>query len=254
MNAISVRNSRRHDLNENQWIEIMVKRDQEETDADNRPSCVAATIVDISQTGIKIRSEVPFEFHESLVLEVPRTYSDQTLGLIATVRWTQPDEDTEMWMAGCVIADEFPPEYINEIARDGIVDRRNNGREKISIEANGRFELSSDSFPINISDVSLTGLRLFSPKACEVGSRIQVTFDEEERSERFTARTVFQSEVDGGYLIGCRVLEGSPYSLLGRSVQPEAPKRNLADVGKKSLAVVGIGFMLIWLVRQLFFN
>ena len=280
--TVAFRSSHRHEIKREDWIAVTIRRPNDSDNVDSvsiesgqhdpaecelpekdtespldefKGETLEGFIVDISTTGIKLRSSHSFSFHEILILEIPRGDSAESIFVTAEVRWTQPDRNVEeTWSTGCIIADEFSADYINEIARKGVLDRRQSKRESTNEFAKSRVESMAKDHDITISDVSATGIGFLSPIHVESGKRIQIEFrdqDDDGRIERFTVRAIRSTEVEGGYFVGCKLLRGSTYKILGQAVA--AKVRAATDYRRMvpALNLFGMVLLIFFIIRDL---
>ncbi|MDG2471476.1 MAG: PilZ domain-containing protein [Pirellulaceae bacterium] len=135
------------------------------------------------------------------------------------------------------------------------MDRRGAPRLALAAEAVGQWELSTEGFPLSVSDVSAAGIGVVIDKPCEVGQRLRISFDgETQDADTITAKTVRQREVAGQYLVGCTILKGAPYLFLNRSVEMkcrQAVRKNRVYLGTLCIRIVDIyilatNFCLRW--------
>lgn len=242
------RRSKRHELSPSKQIDVKVER----LDHDGRTTreTIKAKIVDISLNGFKLSCHMAFEFQEKLVILLPRRDGKDSILVTAEVRWVQPMGKS--WSAGCLIAESFPDDYIDEISQDGILDRRTSDRHLTDQNAVGRWELSQQDAPIAIRNVSANGLGIFVREESEVGKRIRIKLKGSDSS--ITAKAVWQRKVDKGYQIGCEVLEGSPYSVIESAITESSSAAVTPLKRYQSLTFCGISFLLVILIRNLFFS
>lgn len=242
------RQSQRHQINASQQIEVQLLRTVRGAEGESTEQC-DARVVDISLNGFKLQCPIALGFQEKIRVEFPG-HDDGPILATAEVRWVEPNADEHNWSAGCLLSEPFPREYIDQMAKDGVLDRRSSPRRKTDKQATGRWELSPEDFPLTISDVSAQGVRIHTEYPCEIGKRIRIRIGDR---TGLTARAVWQQETSEGYLIGCEVTEGSPYALI---------EANLSDVLHSSqpparryqvLALGGLSLMLVMLIRHWFF-
>lgn len=242
------RKSKRHELDASKQIKVHVIRTEESEHLEPSEKKHPAQIVDISLNGFKISAEAAFEFQEKIVIEFPRR-NEESIKASAQVRWVQPNPEGNSWSAGCLLSDSFPPDYIDEISQEGILNRRDSNRLPTSQMAVGRWELSQSDQQMKIVDVSAKGIGLMVEEEVEIGKRIRIRVNDD---ISITARSLWQKQVEGGYKIGCEVLEGSPYSIV-QSVVAEAGASENRDNRYQTLTFCGLSFLLVLLLRGLFF-
>jgi hypothetical protein len=214
---------------------------------------IEAQIVDIGRNGIRLESSITFEFQEEIVIEIPGIGESPQLFVVAQVRWTQPTKNGSAWSAGAILSENFPEHFLNEIAKKGLLDRRGAPRLALAAEAVGQWELSTEGFPLSVSDVSATGIGVVIDKPCEVGQRLRISFDgETQDADTITAKTVRQREVAGQYLVGCTILKGAPYLFLNRSVEMKCRQAVRKNRAYLALALSALGLLTFTFLRQIF--
>ncbi|MEE2640233.1 MAG: PilZ domain-containing protein [Planctomycetota bacterium] len=245
----SRRKSKRHELETARQIPVRLRRVGAECEPAERVE--AAGVVDISRNGFKLEAECPLAFREKLLVELPSPIGGEGIQLHAEVRWVQPDNASATWSAGCWIPETFPTDYLDEISQQGLLDRRVQTRERTDQPATGRWEHGGQEMPVSIRDVSSKGVSLLVSEEIEIGKRIRLRVGKV--SELVTARAVWQESVPGGFLVGCEVIEGSPYSIL-EDVVLEA-RRNLerASGHYQTLILCGLVLILVVFLRDLIF-
>lgn len=248
MNNKSRRRSKRHELDASKQISVNVFRIQDGAFQDQGEP-VEAKIVDISANGFKVNSKTAFEFQEKIKVELPRQ-NGETVITVAEVRWIEPNADDRSWSAGCLIEDAFPQEYIDEMAQAGILDRRSSVRHQTDQPAIGRWELTQTDFPITVTDISANGIGLLLEEEPELGKRIRIRLED---SNSITARAVWQKPVEGGFQVGCEVVEGSPFAIIEASLS-HALQGAEEKMGRyQVLSLCGMSLLLVMLIREWFF-
>lgn len=251
------RKTKRHEISGDQRIDVNVFRNAKVADCKDENESVVAEIVDISLTGLKLESTIAFEFQEKVVISIPRASGIDPIRIPAQVRWVQPvskgRKKSSAWAAGCLLEETLPTDYIDEISASGMLDRRAAPRIQIDKNATARWEMSQTDFPVQIKDVSSTGIGIVVPKDCEVGKRIRIEVDNgTERQVSLTGKPVRQNPVDDGTFVGCEIAVGSAeglkdYAVDGLSEKPEARR------SYQTLTFSGISLVIVMIVRHLFF-
>lgn len=253
----SRRKAKRHEIAGDQRIDVQIFRNGCDSDCRDNNDIVAAEIVDISLTGLKLESATAFEFEEKILLSIPRTSSEKPIEIPAQVRWVQPVGNSKKtsgaWAAGCLLEESLPTDYIDEISASGMLDRRVAPRIRIKKEATARWEMSQEDFVVQIHDISTTGIGIVMPKDCDVGKRIRIEIDKG-TSEHIllTGKTVRHNLVEDGIFVGCEIAPGSAdslseFALEGPALTQESPGRY------QTLIFSGLSLLLVMIVRQVFF-
>lgn len=253
----SRRKAKRHEIPGDQRIDVQIFRNGCGSDCTDNNEIVAAEIVDISLTGLKVESATAFEFEEKILLSIRRTSSEKPIEIPAQVRWVQPvgksKKESAVWAAGCLLRDSLPADYIDEISDSGMLDRRISPRIRIEKEATARWEMSQDDFVVQIQNISSNGIGIVVPKDCDVGKRIRIEIDKG-TSEHFflTGKTIRHNPVDDGIFVGCEIAPGSANSLSKYAQESLSLMRESPRTYKK-LVVSGLSLLLLIIARQVFF-
>lgn len=249
MKTPSRRKFKRHALDSTKQISVQVFRVlSDRTDEDTET--ISAIVVDISPNGFKLETSTSFGFQEKIVVHLPRE-SGETVQTPAEVRWVEPTADGKSWNAGCLVSGCLPPSYIDELANLGVLNRRNAVRHKTKQKAVGKWEMTQQEFPVRIIDVSNHGVGLLLDHEPEIGKRILV---KGQNSSSMTARPVWKKKVDQGYLVGCEVVEGSPYMVIEGSLSKALQRGEEKSSRYQVLSLCGLSLFLVLLIREWFFT
>jgi hypothetical protein len=171
-----------------------------------------------------LRAPIAFEKSVRLVMRVA------TLGLelevSADVCWIRPT-GRDQWCLGCCFAGELPEELLPKLASAGYLNQRRHSRYAISVAALARKELAPDSeVAVHLENLSAGGFQMVSPQPATPGERLLVKLQNRDGpSYCISARAVWQTEVDGGYCVGCSFLNKHGYGVLRKVAMPPEPVR-----------------------------
>jgi len=78
------------------------------------PGCVDVELVDLSRTGVRLRSPVPLAEGETITVRLHDVQSRAQLTRSGTVRWTRPDRG-DTWSIGCQFCESVDWETLGEL-------------------------------------------------------------------------------------------------------------------------------------------
>jgi hypothetical protein len=211
---------KRHRLRRGKPIRVTVERQSGSTPEE-------AELLDISRSGMKVAVPIHLALHEAVQLKLEVPDLDTSLSLPATVCWSRPGEG-DIWRVGCQFSPPLPESTLAQLAEGGFLQRRQNPREEVAIEASIRWEAAEQSSDVRITDLSTGGFCLLCYQPGKVGDRLllEVT-DASGELTRIPARAQWQRQADEGVLtgqplffIGCMFLHNQGYQTLRDIARP----------------------------------
>lgn len=163
----------------------------------------SAAIIDISRSGIKLSIDDCLLIGEdlSLTLEVPD--SSLAYSFPAKVRWTQPVDDAT-WRVGCSLDPPLSEETVDSLASRGYLQRRQDQREPVSLDASVRWETTSQSIPVQMLDVSAGGFCFQSDRNGKDSPRLVLQLNSDaDAALMVRAKVLWKQDADEGCLYGC---------------------------------------------------
>lgn len=162
-----------------------------------------ATIIDISHSGVKLSVKDCLLIGEdvSLILDVADVNSASSFP--AKVCWTQPVDDTT-WRVGCLFDPPLSDATVTSLASGGHMQRRQDYRKPIHLEAKVRWESTSQIIPIQMVDVSTSGFCFQSDQNGKETPRLALQLDSDADAPlSVRAKVQWKRNTDDGCLYGC---------------------------------------------------
>ena len=194
---------------------------------------VQAQLLDISQRGLKL--SVPIELANDEVFRVRLANDELGVDVIesAQVCWARKQEETDSWTVGCKIQQQIDKNTLEDLVEHGLLDRRFSGRRPVTGDALAQWELSGESVPVQLLNLSAGGFCLASDQPTKIGSRLKLILSDDDgrSSGEILARARWQREFDNGYLIGCEMTLDDVLDLVGHF--SSSPQVSFANPGRR---------------------
>ncbi|MCA9261703.1 MAG: PilZ domain-containing protein, partial [Planctomycetales bacterium] len=164
-------------------------------------------LLNISAGGAKMRVSEGFDVAEALAVRLHVPALQRTIEVAASVCWGEPAQGGT-WVMGCAFTPTIPRELLQEFASAGVLERRDQKREMLSLSAKLKWELDADVCDVVIRDYSLGGGCCVQAKyAGFPGQRLLLTMPRPDASPvKICALARWQLEIEDGFLIGCEFL------------------------------------------------
>jgi hypothetical protein len=188
------------------------------------PVSLEAEPLDISEGGTKLRVGAPVSFEEPFTLVVGCVEGPLRLTLSCRVAWLR-EEWEHCWLIGCQFIPALPPQAMEEMFCNGVIERREFPRYPVSGEVMVQWELQAESFFAEPIDISEAGFCMRCPQAAQVGQRMRITAGAEQSRATVQAKTQWCMELERSFLVGCSFLERSGFTRLRRALDA-APVEN----------------------------
>jgi hypothetical protein len=181
-------------------------------------------LVDISQGGVRLRSENLVRKGESLTLTLSPKGFPTSLSARAKVCWTTLAPKGSHWL-GCSIEPRIPQSLLDHLASTNILDRRHDARHEVSIALSASWELDPTAFDVKILNISRGGLCLLISQDGHLGDRIRLTLPGDNHKPTYILTTVcWQAGTKDGYLVGCSLSQRTAYEKLVRLANAQSPE------------------------------
>jgi len=167
-------------------------------------------LLDISNGGAKLRTSDQVPEGQKLSLKLK---SDEITGSVkvdATVCWSQLARGGE-WILGCTFKPEIPRLVLDQLAKTGAFDRREDERVKVSIHSDAAWELTPELESVCIINLSSHGFCVASKQPGKPGSRVMLKFEE---GRTVTGRCRWQVASEAGFTLGCEFSSTEDYTTL----------------------------------------
>ncbi len=189
-------------------------------------------LLDISRSGVKLSASINLPINENLRVNLEIPESNVKMSLPAQVSWSRPQED-DQWRFGCQFSPSLAEDTLAELAAGGFLQRREDPREEVEIEATIRWEGTDKSIPMRITDISSGGFCMACFDAAVIGSRflLEIT-DPSGHTDQIPARVQWQREGEKGsltgksmFFLGCMFLDHQGYRMLLESLPKDEAAR-----------------------------
>ena len=214
-------NKRKHDRFDTTKEDDIVVTVHRKNSIEGQPdTAIAATIDDLSQSGIRIRTTDPMNFHEKVVLEVENKRGSCFVAK-AEIRHIQPDlRGDGGWISGCILSELLPDDLLDALARIGLVNRRRYDRKEVKLPAKVKVEMNSDEIKVDVIDLSRNGISFRCDQEIQVGSKIQIGFWGRAKLLSFCLRACRCTQTEEGWIVGCSPLKGDLNELFASLDRP----------------------------------
>jgi hypothetical protein len=105
-------------------VRVLVERGEGED-----PTRASAELLDLSRTGIRLRTAASLAVDESLTVEIRDESSGLQLTRPATVRWTSPEPDGK-WSVGCLFAEQVDWPTLGELFLNDVLSTERSGNDE----------------------------------------------------------------------------------------------------------------------------
>lgn len=190
------------------------------------------TTVDISPSGMRLLSEGDFQVGQPIWTELKTTRSHGIYR--GNVRRIEP------WVAGqlilgCSLRDAIPNEVLQELASEGVINRRADGRFSIDIPGTISWPLSPEEIPVKIQDYSSGGMKLHSEERIPEQTRLRLRFEASGQEVTLEAKSAWSRQADQGWITGVGLVERDAPTIvaetLGREAQTEPAGTSKSGAG-----------------------
>ena len=193
-------------------------------------------LMDLSRNGLRMATHCAIPKNEQVEIEICVSKSDVVIRVPGTVRWVTPGVN-QSWFVGCTLNEKITEKQISQLAAASALERRENPRRPISVDAEAKSELGSAYHPVRLVNYSEGGCCISSQNSiAKPGERLMVKIPRKPGANPRTirAKAAWCTQLVGGYSTGCRFLAREDYLQLlaclpaeGHQPSPvgSAPKR-----------------------------
>jgi hypothetical protein len=173
----------------------------------------SAEPIDISERGMKLRVDVPFQFEESITVILGSSEGQLRLALSGRVTWLRQERD-DSWLLGCQFTPKLPPDALEEMFSKGMIERRRSPRYPVSGQGVGQWELQPESFNIWLVDISQGGFCFCCAEPAPIGQRVRLSIGTPQQTITLQAKAQWCAAIDNAFLVGCEFLDHQSYHKL----------------------------------------
>lgn len=189
------------------------------TKNDNSFEAIQTELVNISVGGAKFKSNQSVTVNEVVSVKIDVDQPGQAISVSGEVRWIAPLDGDEWWL-GCAFKPSIPHEVLNQLARQGILERREHVRQRISLPVTVQWQLEYEPTTVMVVDYSAGGLCLVSKVERGPGERLMLKFElDDGREVQVRASTRWEVCCDEGFLIGCEFIDPRDFLLLNEFLE-----------------------------------
>ncbi len=218
----------------------------------------SASVLDLSQNGAKfgMSESLPIKSHTSVRFVCDSLQLEFCVS--GTICWARPMGRKEWWI-GCSFADPIDKSYIRDLARAGLLERRQDQREPLDVSAVVQWECQPEPIRVRMLDLSPGGFQIRADEKARLGERIVLSFGDRQRLQApIVARVQWcekVNDVDGeDYRIGCAFLNREGFSQCRQRVTVLPPMRKITPSRMRQswwivvlgVAAAGLGAFLAW--------
>ena len=166
--------------------------------------------------GASIKNDAAVAEADLLSLKISDDALSQHIEVDGRVCWVSVATDGR-YLVGCTFRPHLPIELIQEMAAAGLVDRRHEQRDPISVQCRAQWELQKDEIGVELVNLSRGGCCLRSEIAGVIGQGVRLTIsDEEGRPTSLQVTSQWQVETQHGFIVGCQFVDKRSYRQLRR--------------------------------------
>ena len=184
------------------------------TKSDKSFETIHTELVNISVGGAKFKSNQSVTVNEVVSVKIDVEHPGQSISVSGEVRWIAPLDGDEWWL-GCAFKPPIPHEILNELARQGVLERREHVRQRISLPVTAQWQLEYEPTTVTVVDYSAGGICLTTDSERGPGERLMLRFQlDDGRDVQVRASTRWEVRCDDGFLIGCEFTDPRDFLLL----------------------------------------
>jgi hypothetical protein len=182
------------------------------------PRQVRGTILDLSLGGAKLSVPAEVSLQEKVNVRWTVDDVDPNFTVGATVCWART-AGRNSWRLGCSFEKQLPQSFISELAVHGYIDRRQSGREPVTVAVTLQWEMTQQTVPVRVQDLSVGGLCILSDEFAPTDSRCRLIFGTSEgETETVAARVEWQRKTATGYILGCAYLDENAHQIVEKTI------------------------------------
>lgn len=212
------------------------------------------SVIDISPGGLRLLAFGQFSTGQEFTAELK---TDRSHGVYrGIIRRVEPWVGGKV-VLGCQLLDKIPEEVLQELSREGVVDRRRDTRVDWDQAAKVSWELRQGELDIQIKDCSPGGLKIFSPEQIPNDKRLRIRVTEcDQELMLVEAKAVWQSAqaegCEAGVAFTKREIPDAVQAILDRhSDDGNGPPSKYRRPSMRRAVIVGtVAVVCIWALTQ----
>lgn len=182
---------------------------------------VEAELLRISSCDARLRTQQPVAAKEIVGLQLRAKNLNRMISVSSEACWIVPARGNRWWV-GCAFDPPIPAETLAHLAAIGILERRHQTRERITLAATARWELSGEASTVQVVDYSREGLCLKSAEKGRPGERLLLQLQTGDGQDTLVwAKAQWQVETDDGFVVGCRLLNAEDHKVISAAKELE---------------------------------
>lgn len=152
--------------------------DHQESDSPEMESA-SARLIGIATSELKFVTDLPFRFSEEIGVGFPST-DDANSVFPATVNMIQK-QGRNKWHVTCSFHDSIRRPVVQQLANQGVIDRRQQSRNPSDVSASIRWECCRDEIEAEVRNISQDGCRLAITDANPDALRLLISIQHQDR-------------------------------------------------------------------------
>jgi hypothetical protein len=160
--------------------------------------------IDISPSGMRLLSGGNFQVGQPIWTELKTTRSHGIYR--GNVRRIEPWVGGQL-ILGCSLRDTIPNKVLQELASEGVINRRADGRFSIAVPGMISWPLSAEEIAVEIKDYSSGGMKLHSEERIPESVRLRIRFEAGGQEVTLEAKSAWSHQTDHGWITGVGLVD-----------------------------------------------
>jgi len=169
-------------------------------------------LLDLSPHGARLSVSADLSISKALRLEFSIISLCLEFYVSADVCWSKRIDEDE-WHIGCALNPGMPTGVLDQLVRNGRLNRRCTLRHEGRLELRGHAELADRGEPVTLQNYSQGGFCVSASQLGKPGERIHI-FVEEPKERLIVATVQWRLKVRDSYLLGCAFLNEKDFAYL----------------------------------------
>ena len=174
--------------------------------------------VDISPSGMRVLTQGDFQSGQPIRTEL---LTNRSHGIYrGNIRRVEPWVGGQV-ILGCSLRDTIPKRVLQELASEGIINRRNDGRFSISHPAKVSWPLSADELDVELQDYSSGGMKVRSCIPIPANVRLRFRFQSSGQEVIVESKLAWAHHFDGDWVSGVTFTQRDAPSVMAETLANE---------------------------------